>query len=50
MSLTQKLLSSAVEKYYEENSMYALKDRKFHLAELGNDAGIYGTVRMVMFK
>ncbi|MFR0848490.1 MAG: hypothetical protein ACLSG9_11415 [Eubacterium sp.] len=29
--------------------MFALKNKEFHLAELGNDAGIYGAVRMVMF-
>ena len=39
-----------VEKYYNENSMFALKNKSFHLAELGNDAGIYGAVRMVLFK
>ena len=38
------------EKYYNENSMFALKNKSFHLAELGNDAGIYGAVRMVLFK
>ena len=37
-----------VEKYYNENSMFALKNKSFHLAELGNDAGIYGAVRMVL--
>jgi len=30
--------------------MFALKNKSFHLAELGNDAGIYGAVRMVLFK
>ena len=50
VSAAGQIILDVVEKYYEENSMYALKDRKFHLAELGNDAGIYGTVRMVMFK
>ncbi len=37
-----------VEKYYNDNVLYALRDKKFHLAELGNDAGIYGAVRMVL--
>ena len=50
VSAAGQIILDVVEKYYNENSMYALKDRKFHLAQLGNDAGIYGTVRMVMFK
>lgn len=50
VSAAGEIILDVVEKYYNENSMFALKDRKFHLAELGNDAGIYGTVRMVMFK
>ncbi len=37
-----------VERYYNSNVLYALRDKKFHLAELGNDAGIYGAVRMVL--
>ena len=31
-----------------EDVMFALKDTKFCLAELGNDAGMYGTVKMVL--
>lgn len=50
VSAAGQIILDVVEKYYNQNSMYALKDRTFHLAELGNDAGIYGTVRMVMFK
>lgn len=37
-----------VEKYYNDNVLFALRDKEFHLAELGNDAGIYGAVRMVL--
>ena len=50
VSAAGEIILDVVKKYYEENSMYAIKERDFHLAELGNDAGIYGTVRMVMFK
>lgn len=50
VSAAGQIILDVVEKHYNENCMYALKDRKFHLAQLGNDAGIYGTVRMVMFK
>ena len=28
--------------------MFALKNTEFRLAELGNDAGIYGAARMVL--
>ncbi|MBO5489174.1 MAG: ROK family glucokinase [Eubacterium sp.] len=44
------IITDVVEKYYNENAMYALKNKEFHLAELGNDAGIYGAVRMVLFQ
>ena len=49
VSAAGQIILDVVEKYYNQNAMYALKDRQFHLAQLGNDAGIYGTVRMVMF-
>lgn len=37
-----------VAEYYNANVLYALQNKDFHLAELGNDAGIYGAVRMVL--
>lgn len=43
----QIVLDSFV-KYYEENVMFALKNKVFNLAELGNDAGIYGSAKMVL--
>lgn len=49
VSAAGPIITDVVEKYYNENAMYALKDKEFHLAELGNDAGIYGAVRMVLF-
>lgn len=50
VSAAGSIILNVVEKYYNEYSMYALKNKKFHLAELGNEAGIYGAVRMVLFK
>ncbi len=50
VSAAGQIILDVVKKYYDENAMYALKDTKFRLAELGNDAGIYGAVRMVLFK
>lgn len=37
-----------VKEQYEKNVMFALKGKEFCLAELGNDAGMYGAVRMVL--
>lgn len=42
------IIIKKVEKYYNDNVLYALKDKEFRLAKLGNDAGIYGAVRMVL--
>lgn len=50
VSAAGTIILDVVEKYYNEYSMFALKNKKFHLAELGNEAGIYGAVRMVLFK
>lgn len=48
VSRAGEIIIKNVEKYYNDNVLYALKHKKFHLAELGNDAGIYGAVRMVL--
>lgn len=40
-------LIDIIEKYYRKNVLYASKDTKITLAELGNDAGIYGAARMI---
>ena len=37
-----------VNEQYKKNVMFALKNTEFRLAELGNDAGMYGAVRMVL--
>ncbi|WP_026834577.1 ROK family glucokinase [Eubacterium xylanophilum] len=42
------MLLERIEKYYRESVMPALSDKEFALAQLGNDAGIYGAVRMVL--
>ncbi len=42
------LLLEGVKKYYIEHAFHATKDVKFKLAELGNDAGIYGAVKLVL--
>lgn len=42
------ILIDLIKKNYEANVIFALKNRKFCLATLGNDAGIYGAARMVL--
>ena len=37
-----------VKEQYKKNVMFALKNTEFRLVELGNDAGMYGAVRMVL--
>lgn len=40
------MLTDVIEKYYDQ---YAFKTgAKFLLAELGNDAGIYGSVKLIL--
>lgn len=42
------ILVDAIKKHYNNNIMKALQDKEFCLAELGNDAGIYGAARMLI--
>ena len=41
------ILLNAIERHYNDNILKALQGKKFLLAELGNDAGIYGAASMV---
>ncbi len=47
VSKAGEMLTTLIKKYYEQNVMFALKNKEFRLAELGNDAGIYGCAKMV---
>ncbi|MCR5607955.1 MAG: ROK family glucokinase [Lachnospiraceae bacterium] len=47
VSKAGNILIDLIKKYYEQYAMPALKGKEFKIAELGNDAGIYGCVRMV---
>ena len=42
------IIIKSIEPYYNDNVLYALRNKEFRLAQLGNDAGIYGAVRMVL--
>lgn len=48
VSKAGEIIIKKVEKYYNDNVLYALRDKEFRLAQLGNDAGIYGAVRMAL--
>ena len=42
------ILTDVIKKHYEDNVMFALKGKEFKLATLGNDAGMYGSAKMVL--
>lgn len=42
------IITDVVEKYYTPNTFHACREAQFKLAELGNDAGIYGCVKMIL--
>lgn len=43
-----KILIDVIEKNYNKNILFALANKEFRLAELGNDAGIYGCAKMIL--
>lgn len=42
------ILTNVIQKYYRERAFHACENTKFELAKLGNDAGIYGGVKMIL--
>lgn len=50
VSKAGEIITKTVETYYNKFVMDALKGKEFKLAELGNDAGIYGCAAMVAGK
>lgn len=48
LSKNGSVVIDIVKEQYKKNVMFALKNTEFRLAELGNDAGMYGAVRMVL--
>ena len=48
VSKAGSVLIECVEKYYRKHCISFCRDTKITLAELGNDAGIYGAARMVL--
>lgn len=48
MSNAGNLLLERIEQGFRRHSFHACRDTEFSLAQLGNDAGIYGCVRMLL--
>ena len=48
VSKAGQILLDAIEKYYLPTAFHACRDTLFRLAVLGNDAGMYGAVRMIL--
>ncbi len=48
VSKAGEMLTERISRYYNANVMLALKNRDFRLAKLGNDAGIYGSARLIL--
>lgn len=48
VSRAGEIIIDAVKKHYEENILSALRKKEFRLAMLGNDAGIYGSAKMLL--
>ena len=48
VSKAGEIVTDVVKKYYVQNAFHASRDTEFALAQLGNDAGIYGGVRMIL--
>ena len=48
VSKAGEILIDYIKKYYAQRTFFTCKDVKFSLAQLGNDAGIYGAAKMVI--
>ncbi len=48
VSKAGEIITDTVKSYYEKNVMNALKNKEFRLATLGNDAGIYGSAKLIL--
>ena len=48
VSKAGSIVTDRVKKYYSEKTFHACKEAEFALAKLGNDAGMYGCVQMIL--
>lgn len=48
VSKAGEIITKTVKKYYQHSAFHASRDTKFALAELGNEAGIFGAAKLVI--
>ena len=48
VSKAGEILINNIQKHFEETSFFACRETKFAIAGLGNDAGMYGCVQMLL--
>lgn len=48
VSKAGEILTDGLKKHYNQNLLSALREKEFRLATLGNDAGIYGSAKMIL--
>ena len=48
VSKAGSIITDRVKKYFDEKTFHACRDAYFELATLGNDAGMYGCVQMIL--
>lgn len=48
VSKAGQIILDVIQRYYKPAAFHACRDAAFCLAELGNDAGIYGAVRLIL--
>lgn len=48
VSKAGEILVDAIQEHFKENTFHACRDTRFALATLGNDAGIYGCMQMIL--
>ena len=48
VSKAGEILTEGLKKHYNQNLLSALYDKEFRLATLGNDAGIYGSAKIIL--
>lgn len=48
VSKAGRILIETIQEHFKENAFHALKETRFELATLGNDAGIYGCMAMLL--
>ena len=48
VSKAGSILTDNIQKHYQESAFFACRETKFALASLGNDAGMYGCVQLLL--